>query len=333
MFTSARRQRVPHSIFSLVASGLLIAAALFSAPANAQGNLTITPAEVIFGTQPIGTTTPDSFVTLGNTGTAALTVSDLTLATPPFNRTTAGTCGNSLPITIAVGASCTLSYSYSATEAVLSNQTFTVTSNASGATTYTLSGTGVFIDAIFANGFEAGTLTITTTSLTGGVVGSAYSATVAASGGTTPYAWSVSIGSLPPDLTINAATGEITGTPSSAGSFTFTLQVTDASSPMQTAARQFTISIVQLVEITITPANPAIANGTTQQFTATGTYSDGSTQDLTSSVTWASSNNAVATISNALVSKGLASGVGAGSTTISATLNAVSGSTTLMVTL
>src|SRR5439155_747331 len=58
-----------------------------------------------------------------------------------------------------------------------------------------------------------------------------------------------------------------------------------------------TVGPAALVSIAVTPANPAIPKGTTQQFSATGTYSDASTQDLTSSVTWASSNTAAATIS------------------------------------
>ena len=64
----------------------------------------------------------------------------------------------------------------------------------------------------------------------------------------------------------------------------------------------------------MTPANPSIAKGLTEQFTATGTYSDGSTPDLTSSVTWASANTAVATIATT----GLAIDAGDGSSTITA---------------
>lgn len=81
------------------------------------------------------------------------------------------------------------------------------------------------------------------------------------------------------------------------------------------------------VSITVTPANSSIAQGATQQFTATGTYSDGSTQNLTSTATWSSSNTSVATIS----STGLASGVGAGNSTIQAASGSVTGSTTLTV--
>ncbi len=80
-----------------------------------------------------------------------------------------------------------------------------------------------------------------------------------------------------------------------------------------------------LTSLTITPNNSTILVGDTQQFTATGTYLDGSTQDLTALVVWASSNTSKATID----SSGLATGVGVGSSSVTASLDAVVGSTTL----
>lgn len=85
---------------------------------------------------------------------------------------------------------------------------------------------------------------------------------------------------------------------------------------------------VTLTSITVTPANPSIALGQTQQFTATGNYSDGSMQNLTSQVTWSSSMTSVATISTG----GLATSVAAGSTSIVATMGSTSGNTMLTVT-
>ncbi|MGZ6005649.1 MAG: N,N-dimethylformamidase beta subunit family domain-containing protein, partial [Candidatus Saccharimonadales bacterium] len=82
-----------------------------------------------------------------------------------------------------------------------------------------------------------------------------------------------------------------------------------------------------LTSIAVAPTSPSIAIGATQQFTATGTYSDSSTQDLSNQVAWTSANTSVATIS----ASGLATGVSAGSTTISASLSGVSGNTTLTV--
>ncbi|MGA9565377.1 MAG: Ig-like domain-containing protein [Candidatus Korobacteraceae bacterium] len=85
-----------------------------------------------------------------------------------------------------------------------------------------------------------------------------------------------------------------------------------------------------LTAITVTPATPAIALGTTQptqQFAATGTYSDGSTKVLTSTANWVSSNPAVATVNTT----GLATGMTAGATTITATSGTIVGSTVLTV--
>src|SRR5208337_3958577 len=83
--------------------------------------------------------------------------------------------------------------------------------------------------------------------------------------------------------------------------------------------------------IAVTPTNPGIAPKTTEQFTATGTFSDNSTQDITTSVTWSSSNASVATISNAAGSNGQVTSVAAGTATITAASGLISGTTTLTV--
>jgi uncharacterized protein YjdB len=70
----------------------------------------------------------------------------------------------------------------------------------------------------------------------------------------------------------------------------------------------------------------------TQSFVATGVFSDASTQDLTAAATWSSSSPAIAAISNAAGSRGLATGLSGGSTTIAATFAGVVGSTGLDVT-
>jgi type II secretory pathway component GspD/PulD (secretin) len=100
-----------------------------------------------------------------------------------------------------------------------------------------------------------------------------------------------------------------------AGSAQITATVGTLASP--TAA--VTVTAATLKSIAVTPANLAIAPGTTVQYTATGTYSDGTTQNVTTTVAWASSKTAVATISG---SSGLATGVAAGSTSITATQGA-----------
>lgn len=90
---------------------------------------------------------------------------------------------------------------------------------------------------------------------------------------------------------------------------------------------KFFPSASTLVAISLSPTNPTIQLSKTQQFTATGTFGDSSSKDLTSSVTWKSSSTSVATIN----SSGLAAAVATGSTTITASQGSVSGSTTLTV--
>ncbi len=92
---------------------------------------------------------------------------------------------------------------------------------------------------------------ISTMSLAAGVTGTAYTATVAATGGKTAYVWSVSVGSLPAGLTIAQATGVISGTPTAAGTSNFTVQVADANGVTTTKA------------LSIVVANPALSITTT----------------------------------------------------------------------
>jgi hypothetical protein len=103
---------------------------------------------------------------------------------------------------------------------------------------------------------QAGPLSVTTTSLAGDFVNTAYAATLAASGGTTPYTWSIISGSLPTGLTLNTSTGTITGIPTAAGTFNFTAQVSDASLPVQTATQPLSITIAPLPStLTIWPSS------------------------------------------------------------------------------
>lgn len=84
-------------------------------------------------------------------------------------------------------------------------------------------------------------ITVNPATLPNGSVGTPYNQTVSASGGTAPYAFSLSSGSLPPPLILNGATGAITGTPTTAGTFTFSITATDANGCL--GSREYTITI------------------------------------------------------------------------------------------
>ena len=83
-----------------------------------------------------------------------------------------------------------------------------------------------------------------------------------------------------------------------------------------------------LVAISVTPSNASLQLTKTQQFTAIGSFGDGTSKDVSSTVTWSSSSSNVASINNA----GLATALQTGTTTISASQSGQSGSTTLTVT-
>ncbi len=85
-------------------------------------------------------------------------------------------------------------------------------------------------------------LAVTTTSLPAATGGHSYAATLAATGGLTPYSWSVPPGTLPPGLSLSSA-GVISGIPDVAGTYTFTVKVTDAENPAMTATKTLSITV------------------------------------------------------------------------------------------
>lgn len=113
-------------------------------------------------------------------------------------------------------------------------------------------------------------LNATATTLPGGTVGTAYSAQLAATGGTQPYTWTVSSGSLPTGITLNASTGKLSGTPTATHSGNVTFQVKDPAG--QTATVTSALSVVPAPLVISTKSLPVAdaALAYSQKLQATG---------------------------------------------------------------
>src|SRR6185312_14622784 len=127
------------------------------------------------------------------------------------------------------------------------------------------------------------------------------------------------------DATIATVSGSGLVTPVASG--TATITATDGA---KFGTASITVSDATLQSIEVSGPEVALSLGTTEQLTATGTFSDGSTQDLTNDVTWTSSTATVADVD----SSGLVTADASGSTTITATdaTTSKSGSMTIAVT-
>ena len=111
-------------------------------------------------------------------------------------------------------------------------------------------------------------ITLSPATLPGGTTGIAYALSLSAAGATAPYTWAVTVGALPSGLTLDGATGEITGTPTAAGIYNFTITATDANGCAGT--RAYSVGIV-CPTITITPGTiPGGTAGTAYAQTVVG---------------------------------------------------------------
>ena len=136
-------------------------------------------------------------------------------------------------------------YSYSTTLALGSHGYYFEASD--GTATVRLPAAGVFSGPIVSD------LAISTTMLPGGTVGSAYGATVLATGGTPPYHWDS--GSLPPGLVMDYSTGVISGTPTAPGTYMFTVFVSDASGAFASKTVTIVVSPIPTPPVLQVPGN------------------------------------------------------------------------------
>jgi hypothetical protein len=144
---------------------------------------------------------------------------------------------------------------------------------------------------------------------------------------TTQATWSSSSAAV---ASISNASGS-NGLAQSAGTGSATITATQTGTGISGTAT-LTVTAAALTRVDVTPATASVPNGTTQQFKATGYYTDNSFQDLTASTTWSVANTAIADISNATASRGLAAAKAVGSTTVTATVGGKTGTATITVT-
>ncbi len=200
---------------------------------SSSGTISGTP--TVSGTFNYTVTVRDS---AGNVGTVNCSVT----VAPPVSATCAtitavkGTAITAVTMTASGGAGGP--YTFSATGlpaglAMSSSGVISGTPTASGTFNYTVTvkdknGNSGTVNCSVTVTAPAPPLSLSCPSGATGTVGSAYSSSVAASGGTGPYTFALASGALPPGLTLNASTGAITGTPTSGGNFAFSIKVTDS---------------------------------------------------------------------------------------------------------
>ena len=272
--------------------------------------VTVSPAGLTFASTTIGVTAAAQTITLTNGLNASLTMGTIA-ATGDF-AVASNTCGSK----VVAGAQCKIGITFTPTVVGARSGTLTLNYSAFGSpTVITLGGTGN------ATGLTTLTVTPAKASIPLGTTQQYAASGKFSSGSTQNLTASVTwTSSTTGTATINAA-----GLATSAGQGSTTIQAALGSIHGSTT---LTVSAPTLLSLTVTPALPSISQGNTQQFTATGTFTDGSTQNITNSVTWNSSVTSVATIN----SSGVASALGLGTTTIQATSGVLNANTKLTVT-
>jgi hypothetical protein len=270
------------------ATSVAVSTAASHGTATATGtSITYTPAAGYGG--------PDSFsyTATNATGTSApatvtLTVSDPTIAYTPANppngtvgvaysQSLTGASGGTGPYTYALasgslpaGLSLASNGTLSGTPTAVGSASFSV--RATDSSSATAPATGPYSSAAQALTLTiaAPTITLSPTTLPNATVGVAYSQTVAASGGASPYGYAVTAGSLPVGLTLNTATGALVGTPTAAGTFNFTLSATDANAFTGSRAYTATVGAPTLSLAPATLPNPVVGVAYSQTLSASG---------------------------------------------------------------
>lgn len=290
----------------------------------------LTPSSLSFGNEAVGVTSASKSLTFTNNQTTAVTIDGINVSLSDFQETT--NCPL-IPNTLAAGASCTITVTFTPSVTGIRNGSI-IALNSGGSATASLSGTGVLAAVASPSSLTFGSQKVGTSSAVQSVTLTNYQSTTLTINSIVSSLSDFHVSSTcplsPNTLAAGAScTASITFRPSTTGTRSGNLTFTDsANTSPQVVSLIGTGASGTLRTISMAPATVSVAQGLTQQFTATGNYSDGSTQNLTDTAVWTSSSPAIATVNT----MGLASTLSTGATTVKAAVGTISGSATLTVT-
>ena len=232
------------------------ASATYTAPANITSPLSVTLTAAVTGTSNRSTANitvnPDPTISgvppVGTVGVAYTTTLIAAGGTAPLKWSIAS---GSLPAGLSFNAATGV---ISGTPTTVGTSSFAVQILDSSDIPYSVTAQETIVISNGQGTGQSGPLTVLGGNPPAGTVGVAYSTSLMATGGTTPYSWSVISGSLPAGLALSASTGMITGTPTVQGTSTFTAQAQDATGTEASASFSITINPAQS-QLTLTITN------------------------------------------------------------------------------
>ncbi|MBB3455021.1 hypothetical protein FHT86_003320 [Rhizobium sp. BK313] len=155
--------------------------------------------------------------------------------------------------------------------------TYTPTASYAGPDSFTYTATnggGTSTPATVTITVSPATISLGPSTLSSGAIGTAYSQTITASGGTAPYTYTITAGSLPTGLSLSPTTGALSGTPTAAGPFNFTITATDSSTGTGpfTGSRAYSLTVAAPTIVVSPTSLPSATAGTafSQPLTASG---------------------------------------------------------------
>ncbi|MDP9159397.1 MAG: choice-of-anchor D domain-containing protein, partial [Acidobacteriota bacterium] len=274
--------------------------------------VSLSASSISFGTLVVGVTSASKAVTLTNNLSVPLSISGVTSSTADFSVQSG--CAPQIP----AKGTCSMNLTFTPTTVGARTGQVTITDSASPSTQIVkLGGSGAAVKLLSISVLPAGPSVPLGTTQQFRAIGSYNNNTTQDL--TNAAVWTSSA----------AAVATISNLASSKGLLNTTAPgSTTVSAKKDTVIGSTTVNVVAaLTSIVVSPATATVPAGTPQQFTATGNYNDGSQKDLTASVNWSSSNNAVASIGPS----GLAATASAGQVNISASFGSVAGAAQLTV--